>query len=451
MPPIRCLCPSLAALWLVAAVVVPARADQALAERSDNYAFSGGSSQALTLVREGDNLVGRWPTPAGAWDTALLALGLRTTGSTPRVELRAGSRMIVQYLDADARGMRWLNVTGLRAELQRGANLELRGHEVELEPGAATLRLFANGLDLQQPVLVLAPHPDDAEIAAFGLYSSARATVVTVTSGNAGDANYAAYFDDTAAQYLFKGYLRALDSVTVPWQGGVPPERCYNLGYFDARLASMHATPRAVVPEVYGPNDDVAPYRRANLSRLLPNGPRKNSWANLVEDLTALLRKLRPAVIVTPHPWLDSHPDHQYVTVALVEALERWDRPVTVLAYTNHASLNRYPFGPAGTVVSLPPWAGTALPVESVYSHGLDAERQRRKLFALESMHDLRLAPDEQAACGDPTAPRRPDYPRVPEVDYFRRGPRSEEIFFVFGRAGLRELVRSFLKQEAGQ
>lgn len=437
---------------MLATLVSPCmRADQP-PEGSDTYTFSGGNSQDMMLVRDGRALTARWPAAPPHWDTALLSVGVRAHGPQPHVELRAGDASIVQHLEADARGQRWLNLTGLRASLGAGVGLELRGHDVDLEAGTAALRLFDNQLDLTRPLLVLAPHPDDAEIAAFGLYSSSpRATVVTVTSGNAGDANYAAYFQDEAAQYLFKGYLRAVDSVTVPWQGGVPPERCYNLGYFDARLAGMHAQPHTVLAEVYGPNDDVAPYRRANIGRLLPHGPRKNSWANLVDDLVTVLRKVQPEIVVPPHPWLDSHPDHQYVTVALVEALERWKRPIRFLVYTNHAARNRYPFGPAGTVMSLPPWSGPALPIEAVYSHPLDADRQRRKLFALEAMHDLRLAPDEQAACGDPNAPRRPDYPRVPEVDYFRRGPRSEEVFFVFGRTGLRDLVRGFLKQEAGQ
>lgn len=443
-------CLLLAGLLTAVSASAPARTADEPATADDNYAFVKGTHQELALLPgdEGARVV--WPSLPGAWDTALLSVTVHATGTSPRIELRAGASLVIQHLDRNARGLRWLNLSSLRTHLSAGTSLELRGYDATLEGPSATLRTFANGLDLKRSMLVLAPHPDDAEIAAFGLYSSAsaQATIVTVTSGNAGDANYAAYFQDEAAQYLFKGYLRAVDSVTVPWQGGVPPERCYNLGYFDARLATMHATPQAALSEVYGPNDDVAPYRRANLGRLLPVTTRKNSWANLVDDLVAVLRKVQPEIIVTPHPWLDSHPDHQYVTVALVQALERWKRPAKFLVYTNHAARNRYPFGPAGTVMSLPPWAGPALPIESVYSHTLDADRQRRKLFALEAMHDLRPAPDEQAACGDPQAPRRPDYPRVPEVDYFRRGPRSEEVFFVFGRDGLRELVRTFLSRE---
>jgi LmbE family N-acetylglucosaminyl deacetylase len=238
-----------------------------------------------------------------------------------------------------------------------------------------------------------------------------------------------------------------VDSVTVPWLGGIPPERCYNLGYFDARLALMRKTPDEVVPEMYGPNTDVSVYRRANVGRLLDTKPRASTWAHLVEDLVRVLKKVKPGIVVMPYPQLDTHADHQFVAVAAVEALERWKGKPQFLLYTNHAAQNLYPFGPAGSPMSLPPWPGPELPVERVYAHPLGPDLQRRKLFALESMHDLRLSPSEQSSCSDPAAPRRPDYPRVPEVDYFRRGPRSEEVFFVYGRDGVRGLIRSFLAQ----
>ena len=41
--------------------------------------------------------------------------------------------------------------------------------------------------------------------------------------------------------------------------------------------------------------------------------------------------------------------------------------------------------------------------------------------------------------------PKRPDYPRQPSVDYFRRGPRSDEVFFVFGRDGVNVPPPAFL------
>jgi len=418
-------------------------------ENGVGYHFAAGSSQPVSveLAATADGVRFAWPKTAAGWDTALL--GVRVDAGAeqaPFVELSAGSARGKLYLEPKARGLRWINLSDLRAQLQEGTDVAIAARGLAIEPGAATLRVFANKLDLTKPILIIAPHPDDAEIAAFGLYSGRNATIVTVTSGNAGDANYADDFPDKAEQYLFKGFLRAVDSVTVPLQGGIPPDRCYNLGYFDARLAEMHGKPTEVVPELYGPNKDVAPYRRANVGRLVASTSRMNQWTNLVADLQNVLEKVKPAIVAMPYPQLDTHLDHEFTTVAAAEALARVKGPTVFLLYTNHAFENLYPFGPAGTGMSLPPWSGKELPVEGVYSHPVSPDVQRRKRYALESMHDLRLSPAEQESCYVPGAgPKRPDYPRQPAVDYLRRGPRSEETFFVFGREGVLDLVKSFL------
>ena len=222
----------------------------------------------------------------------------------------------------------------------------------------------------------------------------------------------------------------------MPWQGGVPPERCYNLGYFDARLKEMHKSPSAVVPELYGPNDDIGVYRRANVSRLLPVGARKSSWANLVEDLRTIIAKVKPAIVVMPDPWLDDHSDHQYAAVAAMAAAV--ERPQQRRASCSTRTTRPAPATTIRTArprrsISLPPPPPGIPAVDAVFSHPLEPRTcSRRKLFALESMHDLRLSPAEQAACNVPGAVRRSDYPRTPDVDYLRRGPRPEEIFFVY-------------------
>jgi hypothetical protein len=64
-------------------------------------------------------------------------------------------------------------------------------------------------------------------------------------------------------------------------------------------------------------------------------------------------------------------------------------------------------------------------------------------------MHDLRLSPDEQKPCNVPRLIVRPDYPRSPEVDYFRRGPRANELFYVYNRDGVKEVIQSFLAMPA--
>jgi len=260
--------------------------------------------------------------------------------------------------------------------------------------------------------------------------------------------NYRAQVADPPEHYRLKGYLRAVDSVVVPWQGGIPPDRTVNLGYFDGRLDVMHADPSRTINEVYGPNTDVAPYRRANLGSLVPNESRTNTWNHLVEDIVTILRKVNPAVIVMPDPRLDSHLDHEYTAVAVVQALERWNREATFLLYTNHAGADRYPFGPAGSVMSLAPVTPKSgeIFLQKVYSFETDPDLQTRKLFALESMHDLRLSPEEQSTCDAPDYRRRTeDYPRQIEEDYLRRAVRANEIFYVFDRAGVQRVVRDFL------
>jgi LmbE family N-acetylglucosaminyl deacetylase len=433
--------------------VPPAASTAAAARRAgDPYEFAAADSVArvIRLSRTADGVRLTWPRTAPRWDTALLAVRSWGAEQDPWVEVSVGESRIQQYLDANAVGVRWLNLGGLREQLAGGAEVVIRTHAVTLEPEAATLRLFDNNLDLQRRILVIAPHPDDAEIAAFGLYADRHASVVTVTAGNAGDMNYRASVSDPAEHYFLKGYLRAFDSVTVPWQGNIPPERTANLGYFDGRLDAMYPAPGQPVPEVYGPNTDVARYRRVNLSELVSGAPRSNTWQHLVEDLAEVLRKVNPEIVVMPDPQLDGHLDHEFTSVAVDQALEQWQGNPVFLLYTNHADANRYPYGPAGTVVSLPPGEGH-VSVQKIYSLPTAHAMQVRKLFALESMHDLRLSPDEQMTCSSPAIARRPDYPRTPEVDYFRRGPRANELFYQFDKAGLHAVIREFLASRNAQ
>jgi hypothetical protein len=206
----------------------------------------------------------------------------------------------------------------------------------------------------------------------------------------------------------------------------------------------MYRAPTKAVAEVYGPNIDVALYRRVNLSKLVSNASRSNTWQHLVEDLVAVLRNVNPGIVVMPDPRLDTHLDHEFASVALGQALEQWQGNPTFLLYTNHADANHYPYGPAGTVMSLPP-GEPHLGMQKIYSHPTAHALQIRKLFALESMHDLRLSPDEQVTCSAATVAYRPDYPRIPEVDYFRRAPRANELFYVFNKTGVRAVIRDFL------
>ena len=418
------------------------------------FTFSEQGSVSIPVVlKESDGAtILSWPSSSATWDTALLQVSVTTDPAalSPFVEIVSAGLSGRQHFSAGDSGGRWLNFSFLHGLAKPGVEVVLRGEGVTIASSGAVLRLFAGVPDLSKSILVLAPHPDDAEIAAFGLYARRRATVVTVTAGNAGSPTYEAVFDDPAEQYLFKGRIRVIDSITVPWQGGIPPERTFNMGYFDARLAEMHEKRKEAVPEMYRPNSDIAVYRNENIGSLLPKRARESNWENLVDDMLTLLKKVKPSVIAAPHPQLDTHRDHQFTTVALAEALARWKKGVTLLLYTNHADSNRYPYGPAGTVLSMPPPPASTMGdvrFDRVYSHPVTPQLQRLKLFALESMHDLRYTPTRQyqLAKGDERAAAPEKIGPEPDITYLRRGPRSNELFFVYDEDSFKTMVETFL------
>ena len=123
---------------------------------------------------------------------------------------------------------------------------------------------------------------------------------------------------------------------------------------------------------MYRPNTDVNVYRRENIGSLLPKRPRESTWENLVDDTLTLLKKVKPAVIVAPHPQLDTHRDHQYTTVALAEALARWNQAGHAAAVHEPRRRNRYPYGPGGhAVVAAAAAAGRCVLRSRVFTSGV--------------------------------------------------------------------------------
>lgn len=422
---------------------------------ANDFSFDEDSSTTLklTLLAIGEELELLWPEQARPeWDTALLGVfaSASVDAATPYIEISSGTLSARQYFRPGDNGKRWLNLSFLRDALTPGAHVRLTSEGMTLQPGDASLRLFDNELDLTQTILVLAPHPDDAEIAAFGLYAQRNATIITVTPGNGGPRSYASVFDDTAddtaEMYHFKGKLRLIDSVTVPWLGSIPPERTFNLGYFNGRLKPMHDAPDTAVPEQFSSNTDIGAYLPYNLGSLLPKQARAATWTHLVDDLVTVLSKVKPDLIVAPHPQLDTHRDHQYTTVALAEALMRWQQKddVTLLLYTNHADQNRYPYGPAGTLASLPPPQNVHL--DRVYSHPVAPELQRLKLFALESMHDLRISPSRlyQLTVGQDRTTEPEAQDAANGMHYLRQGVRANELFYLYSRETFTHMIEAF-------
>lgn len=395
-----------------------------------SYAFAGdvpvltGRIEAGRLVLDGD---------VGAADTLILQVqlhaGLLGRWLDPYVVIGADR----QDFERGVQGRRYLNLSGQHVQLASG-NLSVRGRFCRIEP-AVTLYALSNPDYAEQRLMVIAPHADDAELAAFGLYSRARnASIVTLTQGEIEAEAYQTLGLDPAGAALLKGRLRAWDSLAIPLWGGVPQSQCLQLGYYCLQLPSMQAQPESAFGSRESGACDIRSVRAANVIRLPGDADGLPSWRNLVADLAAALERFQPEVVVTPHPQLDPHSDHVASTQALLNAIElsAW-KPKTLLLYANHLHDNdRWPMGPAGFGIALPP-AIEALPDDGLWSPTLDAAQRLDKAMALAMQHDLQgalpLKRRIRRLIQFVLAGRR--WPATGEDEFFRKAVRRHELFWV--------------------
>lgn len=350
----------------------------------------------------------------------------------PQVELVAGEQADRQTFERGVDGVRFLNLTGLAAPLQAGA-LRLRGRHCRL---SGQPRLWITpAVELQRRrVMVIAPHADDAELAAYGLYSQADETwVVTLTAGEIEAEHYQQMGLAKAEAARLKGRLRAWDSIAVPRWAGVAESRCVQLGYFCLQLPAMQAAPDQPAASREADLADIRVFRRFNPFPLPADGDGAPTWRNLLADLRTLLEMARPEVLVMPHPQLDPHPDHICAQAAVLEALQglAW-QPQTLLCYANHLHDNdRWPMGDSGDGVALPPQLSTAQ-AWAPCSLVLDLATQRDKAMALGMMHDLQPpAPFKRRLrrlLQRWLAGRRPS--PYGENEFFRKAVRRHELFW---------------------
>lgn len=416
-----------------------------------SYDFGAGatSTSPVDVAADGFEL----PAWQGRRDSALLKLrissGLLGWWFDPCIVITTDNGPDRQCFERGGKGDRYVLLPP--TVIEPGRRIHMRGEHLHWDPQAAELLLFDSPDISNSRVLVLAPHPDDAEIAAFGLYSSHDSFIVAITAGNYVDGLYSGLHRDVAAQDRLRGEVRTWDSLAVPLWGGVTLDRVASLGYptYSLRAYYEAAQDRAAVqpellelPEVY---------RQGALESLLGGRTASPDWESLVADLASVIESIRPDVIVTPHPAMDDHTDHQFTTIALLEALERvHDETTVLLLYNNHHILaEHYPFGPSDTRVTLPPWFGEAR-FAGLLSLELDEGQQMRKLFALEAMHDLRPAP--LRLTGGPATVLKDRIRQAYEVvrrdpfgdySYFRRAVRPNEIFLSYGAGERHLLLRS--------
>jgi LmbE family N-acetylglucosaminyl deacetylase len=374
------------------------------------------------------------PSPAPAGAVVLLELRVRSTllgrWFEPYVEIAGAQRRCRQPLERGGAGLRYIELSafGLAGE----TSLQLAGHHLEIGDQAVVLHYLRHDVDIERHrMLVIGTHPDDAELAAFGLYADRDAYVITLTAGEAGEAGAFARFG--ALAYLEKGRTRSWNSVTVPMLGGLPSGRAANLGYFDGTLQTMREHPDASVRSLHAGAEFLDCFGQFHEPGLLqPRRNRRATWSNLVADLEHLLRTIQPEILVAPYPRLDWHPDHKMSTIALVEALKNlnWQRG-SLLLYTNHlCTSDRYPFGDAGDLVSLPPGVDGIF-FDGIVSVPLDERMQARKHMALDAMVDLRplVRIDSLRSVAATFKDTLKSNLSGRRIDYFSQAVRANELF----------------------
>ncbi|KPA92499.1 putative LmbE-like protein [Pseudomonas asplenii] len=356
------------------------------------YAFPEGSEQVAGRL-DGGLLKLDDALALDGEETLILAVRLKSRWLgrflDPAVEIESAQSSDRQAFERGVNGLRYLNLGGFAPALTRGS-LRLRGRFCRLL-GEPVLWVFRQPDLRRQRVMVIAPHADDAELAAYGLYSQADETwIVTLTAGEIEAEHYQAMGLPRAEAARLKGRLRAWDSIAVPRWAGVPQEHCVQLGYFCLQLPAMQAAPDQPVASREAELDDIRLFRQLNPFTLPGDRDGVPSWNNLLADLRELLSRARPQVIVLPHFSLDPHPDHICAQAAVMQALQglEW-QPTTLLGYANHLHDNdRWPMGDSGAGVALPPVFDPALVLQP-YSLSLSLEQQRDKAMALGMMHDL--------------------------------------------------------------
>ncbi|WP_397450227.1 PIG-L family deacetylase [Pseudomonas sp. NA-150] len=412
-------------------------ADHLFYSPKDDYLYRFAADSEVPNVRlNGEALRLGDPLDLTGDETLVLALKIKSSWLgrflDPGVELVSDQLRDCQSFERGVDGVRYLNLTGLGQALA-GGNLRVRGRFCRVQ-GQPTLWLFRHSDARRQRVMVIAPHADDAELAAFSLYSQADdAWIVTLTAGEIEAEHYQQMGMDRAEAARIKGRLRAWDSIAVPRWGGVPEAQCVQLGYFCLQLPAMQAAPGQPFASREADMSDTRLFRQFNPMTLPGDADGAPTWNNLLADLRALLLQARPQVLVMPHATIDPHPDHIAAQAAVLEALVglEW-QPSVILGYANHLHDNdRWPMGNAYSGISLPPLFDATQEL-TPYSLELPLSVQRDKAMALGMMHDLQPpAPFKRRLrrwLQQLLAGRR--WPAEGENEFFRKAVRRHELFW---------------------
>lgn len=272
---------------------------------------------------------------------------------------------------------------------------------VRAKPSARAWVYQARGFE---KLAIIAPHPDDAEIAAFATYRAHSAHILNVTQGEKG----------LGPNPDVVGKMRTFDARTVPLLGGIPPENIRDLGWKESEF----------------------PLKADRLKELA---------AAILEFLKTTGAKQ----VVCPHPVMDGHQVHLDVIGATLKALVELNDPeVELLGALIHVPAARtYPIGPMNSPIALPVRQERQKAFDRLEAHWLSPDDQQLKIYALDANHDLRSVPlpyaEETGALAYARRRLRQKLTgtaKVASTDYYRRAVRACELFCVYSLPSIQML-----------
>lgn len=418
--------------------------DHIFYDPKSDYQYQFANAKELSLTLENNQLTYDEDSSDNnlSLDTGLVAIKIKAGWQgrifDPYIEISDGNTIAKQYFERSVNGLRYLNISDWLKPLLAGQPLTLK-FKYCLPKTETKLKLmgFNNPDILKKKIMIIAPHADDAEIAAFGLYSQAEdVCIVTLTAGEIEQQAYQHVYKDAKEASILKGRLRAFDSISVPAWGGVPREKVIKLGYFCLCLKEMYdqqLTP--VISKGAGVNC-TAIFREFNTFKLPTDGDNKATGKNLLEDLKFLLEKYQPEIIVTPHLELDPHQDHYYASLFIKQAISEinFQKVENILYYANHyVHTDMHPFGPPHSIASLPPNFDKEVNTSGILSIPLSEKNQKDKIFALEMMHDLKVQLSVKKKLRKLLQQLliRKGWVEYGEDEYFRKNIKKHELLFV--------------------
>lgn len=417
-----------------------------VAKRAKKYKYSVCQSynyhldkNLITKTKLDDNIL-VLPQNFQKFDTLFLKIELSFSPLSYIFKPSIGIENTKHYFEYGAKGSRYLNLSHIKNK-----TLTLKLNILKLATNEVTLYGYKNGINLEEKTLILAPHADDAEIAAFGLYKHAKnVNIVTTTASEEGICNYCElYGGNRTKASLKKAELRAFDALSVPLLGNVAIQNTLALGYFGGTLKWMSEHKNENASSNIEGIKSMDSFRKTSHSNLALPQHVKPNYESFLNDLKEIIKQSKPELIITPHPAIDSHCDHQQTTFALLEALKTTKHKCRLLLYTNHLKQSEtYPIGDMYSCITLPPNENIFY-FDSLYSFGLNSDLQLDKFFALEALHDLR---DSKLTISIKYSFKHLNKLIKRKItgkdkSYYKRAIRANELFFVVESENMNKLL----------